>query len=337
MRRVAKVSIIMPVFNTRHDYLEAAINSVLHQSYENIELLIVNDGSDENTSRLCKALSLTDARVRLIEQHNQGVSAARNNGLRRATGDYVVFVDADDIVSERYVQEMLCIALEQSVDIVIARYSSRTRFVSESAFRDGSLISKITTEQALCGLLTNKIPTGPMSKLFNAEIVRKVEFDERLSIGEDLEFNFRAFQRTNSIASYDGFLYWYRISGSSAMRAPFSARRHTGLLAAVTVLEAARRMASSRVRNMAEYRLFMEAVFILADMPDNDHYLDLRDDCISIMKKYRVSVINNKGSQFFNKFIAIVSLVGIKLSIELFRLKKRTVGVIKRLSEKGRV
>ena len=90
-----KVSVIIPVYNVRL-YLERCVQSVLRQTYKDLEIILVDDGSKDNSGELCDQLALSDQRIRVIHQENQGLSGARNTGIRQATGEYIIFLDSDD-------------------------------------------------------------------------------------------------------------------------------------------------------------------------------------------------------------------------------------------------
>ena len=93
-----KISVIIPVYNVQ-DYLEECVNSILAQTYTNLEIILVDDGSKDNSGQLCDAFSKRDSRVKVIHKENGGVSTARNAGIESATGEYIAFVDADDYIA----------------------------------------------------------------------------------------------------------------------------------------------------------------------------------------------------------------------------------------------
>ena len=112
-----KVSIIIPIYNVEK-YLEECIESVLHQTYKNIEIILVNDGSPDNSDALCKKYEKKYNNIKYIYQDNQGVSVARNNGLKNATGDFVYFLDADDTINDIFIESCMEIANLNGSDIV---------------------------------------------------------------------------------------------------------------------------------------------------------------------------------------------------------------------------
>ena len=116
-----KISIIIPAYNIE-DYIEKCLESVINQSYSNIEIIIVNDGSTDNTGEICEKFIIRDARIKYIKQSNEGLVAARKTGLRNATGNYIVFVDGDDYIKYEQVEKLYAVMLENDVDFVHSNY-----------------------------------------------------------------------------------------------------------------------------------------------------------------------------------------------------------------------
>ena len=111
------ISIIVPVYNAEK-YLNRCISSLLNQTYYNLEIILVNDGSTDNSKKICENAAKNDSRIKLINSVNEGVSLARNKGLKEANGDYISFVDSDDYVEPDYVEKMLLTLKSKKVDIV---------------------------------------------------------------------------------------------------------------------------------------------------------------------------------------------------------------------------
>lgn len=153
-----KVSIIIPAYNIEA-YIEECLLSVLKQSYQNIEVIVINDGSSDNTLTTIENVILSDSRVRLISQSNAGVSVARNTGLDAATGDYVVFIDGDDWVEPNFVESIVSYALTTGADVIkggfrfvdkengksrISHMSSSVRILSPNESLDAFLLGQIS-------------------------------------------------------------------------------------------------------------------------------------------------------------------------------------------------
>ena len=111
------ISVIIPVYNSEK-YLKAAIQSVIEQDYRDIEMILVNDGSTDDSLSICKQLQSNDSRIHIINQENSGVSAARNNGIRHAHGEYLIFIDADDLMDKDMLSVLYEKAIETDADIV---------------------------------------------------------------------------------------------------------------------------------------------------------------------------------------------------------------------------
>lgn len=123
------VSIIIPVYNTPIKLIERCFESIKNQSFKNLEIIIVNDGSEQALTLYCNNYNFNEYKVNIINQENQGVSAARNNGLKYANGDYIAFIDADDFIEKDYIFNLIMNAIDEDADIVFTTankiYSSK--------------------------------------------------------------------------------------------------------------------------------------------------------------------------------------------------------------------
>lgn len=119
-----KISIIVPVYNTS-DYLADCLDSIAAQTFKDFEVLMVNDGSTDNSATICDKYQIIDNRFRLIQQSNSGISAARNKGIDEAKGEYIAFIDSDDIVRNNYLSELIC-NMDENTQIVQCSYSRFT-------------------------------------------------------------------------------------------------------------------------------------------------------------------------------------------------------------------
>ena len=113
-----KISIVMPVYNTKAEYLDHAVDSVLQQTYKNFELIIVDDGSASACAQYCDEILQKDARIKVVHQKNFGVSTARNTGADMAEGDYLMYMDSDDILSMAALQEIVTVVTDNDVQFV---------------------------------------------------------------------------------------------------------------------------------------------------------------------------------------------------------------------------
>lgn len=215
------VSVIVPVFNV-DQYLRRCIQSVLNQSYSNLEILLINDGSSDSSGEICDEFAKKDGRVSVIHQENRGVSVARNVGLENVRGDWFCFVDSDDEIGRNYISEfMTTLSTFPHADLVIhgIRILDTSTKLEKKVFPRGSLrLFQLSVQNDLLKDIPILCMASPISKLFNTAIIRKnkISFDERVSIGEDYLFVLDYIKSAQTVASdpRSSYIYYRRPSGS---------------------------------------------------------------------------------------------------------------------------
>jgi glycosyltransferase involved in cell wall biosynthesis len=182
-----KVSVIMPVYNAG-EYLTRAIGDVLKQSLTELELICVNDGSTDNSLSIIKSFMKRDSRIKLISQQNGGTSVARNTGLEIASGEYIIFLDADDFYEKNLLKSLYEVAERESLDVAVARfdiyndsqdkYSVPMEEPHSGIFVDGSVSSKNEYPDFILSSTTGYV----WNKLFRATFIKNMEirFDPEL-------------------------------------------------------------------------------------------------------------------------------------------------------------
>ena len=206
------ISVIVPVYNVSQ-YLPQCIKSILSQSYRNFELLLVDDGSSDNSLSICENYAKQDNRISVLSKKNGGVSSARNLGLDNIHGEWVAFIDGDDYVNEFYLEHMMrALKVQDMADLVIAGFTR----VDDTSLH--SIIDKwtydndlITTQQITFDQLNKIITWGvSVSKLFRASIIKAqhIRFNN-IPIKEDVAFLLNFVDKCNLIAltEYNDYLY----------------------------------------------------------------------------------------------------------------------------------
>lgn len=208
-----KYSVIVPVYNAER-YLDKCVSSILQQTAVDFELILVDDGSSDSSLQKCLEFAESDARVRVLHQENAGVSAARNAGLREANGSYILFVDADDFVSDDYFA-------------TIERYSGEYDLLEFGHYdylmdKSGGFIRsepskmccKLEMRSPLCWkeLFLNTFFASPCNKVFRRELLAGILFDETCVCYEDYLFNLAYCERIKSYRVTDSPIYSYRQS-----------------------------------------------------------------------------------------------------------------------------
>ena len=203
------ISIIIPCFNAEKT-LEKCLKSVVQQSYANLEIIIIDDGSTDETSLIYNKFQSNDERILVLKQQNSGVSKARNTGVKAATGDYICFVDSDDWAELNYCSELYSLLVGENADISIV----------EASYEDENgnvLCNKPTSEEkifdgnrALVLLLEDReIQSHPWGKLFKADLLKNVHFPENLKCFEDYSTLFKIFNKAVKVVKSNEKLYHY--------------------------------------------------------------------------------------------------------------------------------
>lgn len=205
-----KVSIIVPIYNSEK-YIKSCVESLINQTYHNIEILLVDDGSKDNSFNICS--DFTDNRIKIYKKDNGGVSSARNFGLQKATGYYVTFVDSDDLVEKDYVDFLVKAISDDGVDLSICNFYSHTKNKNEF------LVDIISQEETFYNILNDTRYSGYVwNKLYKLNIIRenKLSFNEKISVCEDFLFNCYYISYIKRVAYVDSQLYWYNCDNESS-------------------------------------------------------------------------------------------------------------------------
>lgn len=219
------ISVIVPVYNCEA-YLDESIQSLMQQTYfEHMEIIFIDDGSKDNSTKIISKYTEKHSNMRLIKQTNHGVSAARNRGIEAASGEYIAFFDADDIAERQLYEKLFKLIEDNDADMSCVNYSM--------CFDDGIIkVHKPKIKELLCGkeviksfLRSNVLCNNTIDKLFRSSIVKEIMFPTGYAIGEDMFFLFQYLLRIQRVAvDTTESLYRYCIRSNSAMKSTFSVK-----------------------------------------------------------------------------------------------------------------
>lgn len=217
------ISVIIPVYKVE-EYLDVCIESVVNQSYRNLQIILVDDGSPDNSGKICDQWAVKDSRIQVIHKHNGGLSDARNAGLAETAGEYISFIDSDDYVSPFMIEELWMALKSENADIVECNYQP---FESEYPQLPDRQISKVRTyspEDALALLLRGEEFAYPVwNKLYRKGLFETLNF-EKGKLHEDVFFTYKAFGTSKRICKVNSTMYFYRQRAGSIMGSKFTAR-----------------------------------------------------------------------------------------------------------------
>ena len=231
------ISIIVPVFNVEK-YLCKCIESILRQSFKNWELILIDDGSTDESGRICDEYSKKDNRVKVIHQDNKGVSASRNIGLINSKGEYICFIDSDDYVEDDYLMKMIKIILSEDVDFVCCGVKNvKNSDIIIQSIADNSIINKAIIENHFFkNNIIKDLMYAPWNKLYKKKLLEEINFNENFSIGEDILFVYEYLQKCRNGYFLKDALYNYVYRADSAMNKDKLKRQSEYLKAAQYIL-----------------------------------------------------------------------------------------------------
>lgn len=225
-----KISIIVPVYNVEK-YIDKCIESILSQTLNEFELILVNDGSTDSSGKICDEYATKDSRIKVIHKNNGGVSSARNVGIDIATGDYIGFVDPDDDIDKNMYKTMFDYTYDKTIDIVICKIKTIneiTNTISESKIWENTncIIDKKEIE---CKLIPGVLKDSPYSinssfnKIYKKEVFKSLNlrFDEKKHHGEDSRLNLIALSKIEKVVFVDEALYNYYIRKRASLTQSF--------------------------------------------------------------------------------------------------------------------
>ena len=223
-----KISIIIPVYNV-DKYIKKCLDSIVEQTHKNLEIILIDDGSSDNSGKICDEYSKKNKRIKIFHQKNSGVSVARNKGIDNATGDYIMFVDPDDWIELNACEKLLNKIKKDDLDILVFNFYKEYIHSSEKHKRYKFNDRKTIIEKLQAKILapSMKIPQFDIqgvgftwNKIVSAESIRnqKFPFEGKKAIFEDVVFYYNLLEKVKKVEICNEYLYHYRVLNNSATR-----------------------------------------------------------------------------------------------------------------------
>ena len=226
------ISVIVPVYDVE-DYLPQCIDSILCQSFTELELILVDDDSPDNCGAICDEYAAKDQRIRVIHQKNAGVSAARNAGIDISKGDYLAFIDSDDVIRRDYLLRLMQIAIDTGAQISVCQLCEfeDNKEPPEQQVRQGAA-TIYTGHQAALNMYSERpvVQVSPCCKLYEASLLSKYRFPVGMR-HEDQAIVPIIVSAANRVAVIKDDMYCYRLRSKSFMHSRFSAKRYDDIIA----------------------------------------------------------------------------------------------------------
>lgn len=313
------ISVIVPVYNAEK-WLRDALESLQSQTYTDFEAILVDDGSADESAGICRDICAKDPRFRLISQTNTGVSSARNAGLEQSRGEWVAFMDADDIMASDALEILMKHALRSGAGIVAGKYVRDIRRLESDG--DGHAMTVPSDTAILIGLYQTMILNSPCGVLYRASVFKDTPpLRFRNCRYEDLDLFYQAFERTEKVCILDRAVYFYRNNPRSFINTWSDAR--------LDVLDVTDRMVkhmagrSPSLLRAARDRRFSAHFNMLLEMTrygiDNPRQ---RQRCLEVIKAQRIHELTDGKTRLKNKLGALISYLGMPAIRLICRLSR---------------
>ena len=205
------ISVIVPIYNVEK-YLKKCLDSIINQTYNNLEIILVDDGSPDNCGKICDEYAKKDNRIKVIHKENGGVSSARNKGLDIANGEYVFFIDSDDYIELDAIEKLLSMGKSDFIISKGYRIEKNERIaIDNDILKSETINNPEYKEKIFSKLLLGKVTSGPFAKMYKRNVIEKnkLRFNEELEFGEDTIFTFCFINYSSSFSNVNEYTYNY--------------------------------------------------------------------------------------------------------------------------------
>lgn len=306
------ISVIIPVYNVAQ-YLAKCIDSVLKQTYTNIEIILVNDGSTDSSGRICDDYAKVDKRIKVIHKVNGGQSDARNTAIDIANGDYLTFIDSDDYVSPSYIEYLLDLCTKYKGDISACSYQ-KVFDGEKKQVKSSDVIRVYSSRKAIeLTLYQHKLDCSFWGKMFKKDLFNNIRFPKGI-IYEDLAICYKVFEVSNRIISSNKILYYYFQRNTSSLGMRYNFQR-------VSVLDVTDDIVLymsdnyPTLINAAKSRKLSANFNILGLLPTIDNgYESTAQRCWNNIKALRFACLWDYKVRFKNKIGILISFLGLNVT-----------------------
>ena len=318
-----KVSVIIPAYNSASS-LEYSVKSALVQDYTNIEIIIVNDGSTDETPIIAQGIAHKNKTVKVVNQENRGLGEARNSGTASATGDYIIFLDSDDMLLPWSISEMIDVAEKGKADIIIGKMLETSRPAEEynrltGEARVNSAATKLP--DGFEDLLYMKVLPSAHAKLYRSALVKNERFS-RIRHAEDLEYNLRIFKKTKKIYVLDSpVVEIYALTSGSMMRSAYNDKKHEELQILHDLVKKCDSSKKETLRKAYAASIFFHSIGLIRmlhnDKEATEKYAGDYKQLKRYIKKYSHSVLFDKKALASQRKYALAAAVSVAAMLKM--------------------
>lgn len=302
------ISIVIPVYNVE-SYLEQCVETVIGQVYENIEIILIDDGSTDNSGKICDELVKKDKRIKVIHKKNGGLSDARNYGLDIAKGEYISFIDSDDYVEKTYINELYESILAKKADIAVGEYyvvSNRNKKI-ETNIR--MIEKEYTNIEGVLDLLYQKnMTSSACAKLYKKELFDDVRFPLH-KLHEDVPVVYKLFLKSKKIVYINNKLYYYYQREGSIVNSTFR-KEKLDYIEHTKIIVDEMKLKEKKLYQAAISRHISACFQILFNIPFKLLFKTEGNYVWNEILKYRYSILKDQDVRAMNKCACVLSYFG---------------------------
>ena len=317
------ISVIIPVYNVEN-YLDRCLESIINQTYRNLEIILVDDGSNDGSGKKCDEYSRIDERVSVIHKENGGLSEARNYALDMITGEFVTFVDSDDYVDLRMIETLYNLRKEYKADISCVSFQKIFRNRNDRHDRKGIRKNQVAiyngTEAVEQILYRKKVDTSPCGKLYKSSDFAEIRYPVGM-IFEDCGTTYKLFYKKGRIVYSNAKMYFYVQRMGSIMHDDFSKKRLDRIVITKQIFDWASKECVE-LSDAAKARFFSANIQTIREMPLTEQWKEELAEIETCIKKYRKEILKNRKVKFIDRLIALSTYLGVKNLKRLGKLYK---------------
>lgn len=316
------ITIIIPIYKVEK-YLHKCIDSVIEQTYTNLEIILVDDGSPDNCPKICDEYAKKDKRIKVIHKKNGGLSDARNVAIKIANGEFIFLLDSDDTITNDAIEYMYNLAKKENAEIVSGQYNKVYEGINDEIIIDNDNYIKIyNTKEALESMLYDSYITNMgCNKLYKKDLFNNIEFPIG-KLYEDLGTTYKLISKSNKIVVTSKKTYNYLINrNGSIMNKKFEPNRMQALTFTEEILDFIQKKYKD-IENAAKARLYSECIAIFVQIPNNKDFIAENKKIKYYLKKYRKDILFDKKISKKQKIMCIVAIFGKKPLKLVWNLKE---------------
>ena len=283
-----KISVVLPIYNVEK-YLETCVKAMTGQTYQNLEIILVDDGSPDGCPELCDELAKTDERIRVLHKENGGLSDARNAGTQIATGEYITFVDSDDVVTDTYVEYLYSLIEKYGCDMSLCTHTVVFEDGKKIPYGDGT-DEMLDAKECLRRMLYHDvIDTSAWAKLYRTDMAREILYPKG-KLFEDIGTTYRFFLASGKIACGYQSQYFYMQRQNSIVSGKFNPHKLDLLEMTDKMAEDVEKVYPDLAQAILRRRVYAR-FSTLNQMLDVDGYRKERDEIISFIKAHKREIM----------------------------------------------